>query len=327
MRLALDARPESFAWEPTLYRTTALGCRAEVLTSDPRCLVGAVDILQDEVDRIDRAASRFRADSEIAAVERASGLPVHVSARLFEAVAVALRVAEATDGAVDPTVGQAMKALGYDRDFAEIADGVAGSLPASRPVPGWRHIELDRSAGTLRVPLGISIDLGATAKALTSDHIARRVNEVFGCGVLVSLGGDVAVAGQCPPGGFPIGLADVSGSPDSRETVAIESGGLATSGVASRSWRLGGHAVHHIVDPATGLPPDPTWRTVTVAAASCVDANAATTAAMVKGAAAVEWLADRHLPARLVAMDGHMVRTGGWPDDARAVIETTQWSR
>jgi thiamine biosynthesis lipoprotein len=319
LTLALDAHTGASLGDHTLYRTTALGCLAELLVTDRHRLVGAADILHQEVDRIDRAASRFRADSEIAAVGRARGLPVEVSECLLEAVAVALRVAEVTDGAVDPTVGQAMNALGYDRDFAAIAGGVGGSLPPAGPVPGWRRIELDEAVGTLRVPEGILVDLGATAKALTADRIARRVHQAFGCGVLVSLGGDVAMAGQAPAGGFLIGLADISGSPDALETVAIESGGLATSGVSSRSWRLGDRTVHHIVDPATGLPPEPNWRTVTVAAATCVDANAATTAAIVKGTAAVAWLAALGLPARLVAMDGHIVRTGGWPEGASSV--------
>jgi thiamine biosynthesis lipoprotein len=243
---------------------------------------------------------------------------------LNDAVSAALRVAEITDGAVDPTVGNALIALGYDRDFAEVALGVAGSLPPPTPVPGWRSIELDQSAGTLRVPRGTWLDLGATAKALTADRIAALVFETIGCGVLVSLGGDISVAGPPPPSGFVVGLADVSGAAETSETVAIESGGLATSGIASRQWQLGDHHVHHIVDPATGLPPEPIWRTVTVAAATCVDANAAATAAVVKGTAAVEWLATFGLPARLVALDGRIVRVGSWPEGDAESPETVK---
>jgi thiamine biosynthesis lipoprotein len=283
------------------------------MVTDAASLLGAIEILHREIERIDRAASRFRTDSEIASVLRAQGQPVKVSEGLLEAVSVALRVAEITDGAVDPTVGNALIALGYDRDFAEIAPGVPGSLPSATPVPGWRSIELDHFAGTLRVPAGTVLDLGASAKALTADRIAGRVFGTIGCGVLVSLGGDVSVAGDPPPGGYLVGLADVSGAAEPPETVAIESGGLASSGIASRQWQLGDHHVHHIVDPSTGLQPEPVWRTVTVAAATCVDANAATTAAMVKGIDAVEWLATFHLPARLVALDGRIVRVGGWP--------------
>jgi FAD:protein FMN transferase len=296
-----------------IYQTHGIGCRAEIVLTDPHSMPGAVDIVHEELDRIDRAASRFRPDAEIALVHRAEGRPIGISPCLYEAVAVALRVAEATGGAVDPTVGGAMNRLGYDRDFAAIRAGIPGALPEAAPVPGWRSVELDRASRTVRVPAGTVIDLGASAKALTADRIARRVAVTFGCGVLVSLGGDISVAGSPPPGGFCTGLADVSGAAEASETVAISSGGLATSGIMSRWWRLGHHVVHHIVDPSTGLPPTPAWRTITVAAASCVDANAASTAAMVMGPSAEGWLAALHLPARLVALDGTVVRVAGWP--------------
>jgi thiamine biosynthesis lipoprotein len=133
--------------------------------------------------------------------------------------------------------------------------------------------------------------------------------------VLVSLGGDIAVAGPPPPGGFRVGLADVCAAVDVDEAVAITSGGLATSGVGTRRWRLGKSDVHHIIDPATGLPATVVWRTVSVAAATCVEANAAATAAMVMGEEAVDWLSRLGLPARLVGDDGVLRRTGGWPEE------------
>jgi thiamine biosynthesis lipoprotein ApbE len=298
---------------PGIYRTHGLGCLAEIVLTDPDSVVGAIEIVHEELDRIDLAASRFRSDAEIALVNRAEGRPIKVSPCLFGAVAVALRVAEVTGGAVDPTVGGAMNRLGYDRDFAAIGAGIPGNLPEPAPVPGWRSVQLDRASGTLRVPAGTVIDLGASAKALTADRIAQRVAATFGCGVLVSLGGDISVAGSPPTGGFCTGLADVSGAAEASETVAISSGGLATSGITSRWWRVGYHVVHHIVDPSTGLPPPPAWRTITVAAASCVDANAASTAAMVKGLGGRDWLAARNLPARLIGLDGTVVRVAGWP--------------
>ena len=307
-----------------VYRTRGLGCRAEIWVTDMASLVGATEILEQEVARIDGAASRFRPDAEISRVERAQGHPVGVSPCLFEAVTVALRVAAATDGAVDPTVGNAMVRLGYDRDFAEVALGVAGSLPEKHPVPGWQSIELDPENRTVRVPPGTVIDLGATAKALTADRIARRVSTTLGCGVLVSLGGDIAVGGSPPPGGFRVGVADVSEGSEACETVAIRSGGLATSGLMSRRWRLGDHTVDHIVDPRTGLPPRPVWRTVTTTAATCVDANAASTAAIVKGGAAVRWLEFLQIPSRLVAVDGHISRVAGWPPVDPATSELAE---
>jgi thiamine biosynthesis lipoprotein len=129
--------------------------------------------------------------------------------------------------------------------------------------------------------------------------------------VLVSLGGDVAVAGQAPAGGWPIRI-DTDGP-----TVALSAGGLASSSTTVRTWRAGALRLHHIVDPRTGRPAETSWRTVSVAAASCVDANTASTAAVVLGDHAPEWLAARELPARLAPSGARAVCVAGWPEDPR----------
>ncbi len=294
------------------YRGAAFGVRAEVVVSEPGALVAAIRLLQQEVEAMDGAASRFRADSEVCKLRDAGGEPRRVSGTLTAAVLVALRMASATDGTVDPTVGEAMCRIGYDRDFAEIANGVPGSLPPGRPVPGWRSIEVDEEASTIRVPPGTLLDLGATAKALVADRVAARVAASLCCGVMVSLGGDVAVARPPPPGGFRVGVGDAAGGA-AQTVVAVTDGGLATSGVTVRRWMLGRRPVHHIVDPVNGLPVDVAWRTVSVAAASCVEADAAATAAMVKGHGAPAWLAGNGLPSRLVTLGGEVVSVGGWP--------------
>jgi thiamine biosynthesis lipoprotein len=103
-------------------------------------------------------------------------------------------------------------------------------------------------------------------------------------------------------------------APDTAVTVG--SGAMATSSVTGRRWRRGERTVHHIVDPRTGDAVDASWRTVSVAAGSCVDANTASTAAIVLGADAVDWLARRRLPARLVAVSGQIVTVAGWPREA-----------
>ncbi len=307
MPVTTDPRPL------TSYRTTALGTVAELVVTDPDARVAGARLLHAELDRMDLLASRFRDDSELSRLHRAGGRQVRVSDELLETVVIALRAAEATGGAVDPTVGRAMERIGYDRDFSLVASGVPGRLPAAAEVPGWRTVEVDERSATIRIPEGVVLDLGATAKALAADRTASRVRRECGCGVLVSLGGDVSVAGA-PPGGFAIGLGDDCRVTDPEAgTVAVRSGGLATSGIAVRHWRLGTDEVHHLLDPATGLPVAPWWRTVTVCAASCVDANTASTASMVMGPAAPSWLEARSLPARLVAVDGRVTTVGPWP--------------
>ena len=168
------------------------------------------------------------------------------------------------------------------------ADGPAAS-PAPPPADAWREIELSDDA--IRIPAGTALDLGATAKALAVDRAAAAIAAETGAGVLVNVGGDLAAAGPVPPAGWPVRLTDDTAREDvttpgrTGPVVRMHGGGLATSSTAVRRWRRGGTSFHHVLDPRTGLPAEPVWRTVTVTAASCVDANTASTAAIVRGPA------------------------------------------
>ncbi|MFF4256207.1 FAD:protein FMN transferase [Streptomyces sp. NPDC001663] len=303
----------------------ALGTTVRLVVTDPALLDSCNLLLARHLAEVDAACSRFRADSELAALDETAGRPVRVSPLLAEALAVALGAAEATDGAVDPTVGSAMDAIGYDRDFTLVQEDDRPVRLTVKRAPGWRTVTLDRATGTVTVPAGVRLDLGATAKAWAADKAAAMLAEASGCGVLVSLGGDTAVAGEPPADGWQIRVQDVTGSVGETPAqgpyamVGLHSGGLATSGTAARNWRRSGHDLHHIVDPRTGLPVRSPWRTVSVAATTCADANAATTAALVKGAGAERWLTRMGLPARLVSQEGLVMRTPGWPTNPRGV--------
>lgn len=285
-----------------------------MLTTDPCKLEPARFAVEGEVAAIDAACSRFRDDSELAEVNRRAGRPTHVGPLLFEAVETALRAAHLTDGDVDPTVGEAMRILGYDRDFAAVA---AKSRPLVRvaAVPGWHHVRLDRRRRRVSVPSGVSLDLGATAKGLAADRAASRAADAAGCGVLVSLGGDMAIAGDPPAEGWSVRVTDwhAAGPEADGEIVQVSSGGLATSSTTVRRWSRGAEELHHVVDPSTGRSAEVVWRTVSVGAATCVDANVAATAAIVRGERSAAWLESLGLPARLVRPDGSIVRVGGWP--------------
>jgi FAD:protein FMN transferase len=279
----------------------------------------ARSILGRELRAIDLACSRFRCDSELTRLNAASGTRQAVTPLLAEALDVALRAAAATDGAVDPTCGQSLVQLGYDADFAEVLRRSSGEPASPQPAGGWDRVELDRTAMTVRIPHGVLIDLGATAKALAADRAARAIAAEAGTGVLVNLGGDIAVAGPAPRGGWRVEIdavqADRGARGAPRPVIAIQDGGLATSGPASRVWYRGRQRLHHIVDPSTGAPADSCWSAATVAAATCVDANAASTAAIVMSAAAGDWLTRLGLPARLVSTAGAVVTTRTWPDE------------
>jgi thiamine biosynthesis lipoprotein len=255
---------------------SALGMLVQLVVTPPRLLPAARELLEADLLALDLACSRFRPDSELVAignVARGAAAPVTVtvSPLLAEAVAVSLRAAQLTDGDVDPTVGGALAELGYDRDFAELtrpeqpeaAGGNDTGRVSVRVIPGWRSVRVDVDRQRLTVPAGVQLDLGATVKGWAADRAAARIAQELGCGVLVSLGGDTAVAGEPPAGG----------------------------------WRI------------------PVWRTVSVAAVTCADANTAATAAVIRGRQALPWLAGLRLPARLVAQDGAVHTLNAWPAD------------
>ncbi len=299
---------------------TALGCLVRLVVTEPAALGDARALLGDELAALDAACSRFRPDSELARVDAADGAPVKVSPLLAGAMTAALRAARLTDGDVDPTLGAEMAAAGYDRDFAQLRAEGPPVRVRRRAEPAWRHIRLDEAASTLTVPAGACLDLGATAKAYGADRAAARIASTLGTGVLVGLGGDIAVAGRPPRGGWSIRVQDTTtrvddAAPGRHAHVAIRDGGLATSSVAARRWVRGGQVMHHILDPRSGVPVASPWRTVSVAAATCLDANIASTACIVRGHAAVGWLERLGLSARLVDEFGRVTTTGEWPQE------------
>ncbi|MHB1472754.1 MAG: FAD:protein FMN transferase [Dermatophilaceae bacterium] len=268
----------------------------------------AIRLLAD----VDRTCSRFRNDSDLVRANAGAGSWTNVDPLLVQAISAAMDAAAQTDGLVDPTLGHSLEAVGYDRDIALIP--AASADPAGIPLPArvgaWREILLDPE-GAVRVPPGCALDLGATAKAWAADLIANTIAAESDSTVVVSLGGDLAVAG---PGGWPVAITETIDDPDGAEIVHLPYGGLATSSTVARRWIRSGVIRHHLLDPLTGEPTRGPWRTVTATGASCVAANSASTAAIVLGDKAVGWLAARDIPARLVDTQGRIVRTARWPE-------------
>jgi thiamine biosynthesis lipoprotein len=278
---------------------------ARVVVRDPAALPEACRIMDAVLSAVDVACSRFRPDSELRRLELTPGRPTEVTPLLAALIDAALTAAEWTGGDVDPTIGIAMSSLGYDRDLALIEiDGAALPLAVGR-APGWQQIRLHGEE--LTIPAGVRLDLGAVGKAFAADLCATLVHTSCGTDVLVSLGGDIATAGSGPD--WHVLVSDGPDEPSC--TVRLAAGmAMATSSTISRQWRRGGRLLHHVLDPRTCQPVDPVWRTVSVAAPSCVDANTESTAALVRGLSAPARL-DR--PARFVAADGSVRTVGGWP--------------
>jgi len=287
---------------------TVWGTVARIVVTDPAALPAATEIAHTELALVDAACSRFREDSELRFACRAGGRPVTVSPLLADLVAAALRAARETGGDVDPTVGAALCGLGYDRDFAALTGREVAPAFRIFPSPDWRSVRLrDRE---LTVPQGVLLDLGATAKAVAADRIAALIAVRLGVGVLVALGGDIATAGPAPDGGWQVLVQDRPGDPHC--TVRLPAGAaLATSSTAGRVWGRPGELLHHILDPRTGRPAPVIWRTVSVAAYSCLRANTLSTAAIVRGDGALDLL--HEVPSRLVTPAQVVVRLGGWP--------------
>ncbi len=303
----------------------ALGTTIVIQVRDRAAAAEARATVEGELDAIDLACSRFRADSELAMLNACSGRSTTVGPLLLEALEQSLRAAELTGGDVDPTIGRALVLAGYDRDFQMLA-APGGQAAAQTAIPvvtarvreGWREVSIDREGSAVRTPAGVLLDVGAVAKAWAADRAAAAAAQSCGCGVLVSIGGDIATSGPAPEGGWQVRVTDDHRSDSSApgQTVSILSGGLATSSTSVRRWSHAGRTMHHIIDPDTGAPVRGTWRTVSVTAGSCTDANIASTAAMIRSGGAPEWLGELGLPARLVDERGEVTFVAGWPEPA-----------
>ncbi|GGF24846.1 FAD:protein FMN transferase [Subtercola lobariae] len=310
---------ETAAAEWMLWSTTM-----RVVVTNTVLLDRAAALVSEVLDDIGQACDRFDAESEINTIAALLPAGVEVSDTLALLVRTTLNAARLTGGDVDPTLGNALVGLGYDRDISEVRNvgesrAAASSVPSAATVvtltsrtPGYTRVTLE--GNRLTVPADLSLDLGATAKALAADLAAATVFEQLGCGVLVSLGGDIATAGPAPARGWQITVCDQPGDPECQVTLAAGQA-LATSSTQKRRWQQNGKALHHILDPARGLPAMPVWRSVTVAAPSCVRANTVSTASIVRGYRAIAWLAQRGTTARLVNHDGRVLTLGGWPDE------------
>ena len=297
----------------------ALGTFASLLVTDPGQLDQAWALFTGELHAIDMACSRFRSDSELWRVNHAWGRPVQVSPLLAEALATALTAAQITDGDVDPTCGQSLARLGYSQDFAQARRTHRRPGPVARARPRLAHRRV-----RLRPPRGQGARRGHAGPRRHREGAGRRPRRDpdrgrgRAAGYWSTWAGTSGSRGEPPAGGWHVGIVDdaefETQGPrrEPADSVMIRDGGVATSSTLVRSWRRGEVSLHHIIVPSTGLPADSCWRTASVAAATCVDANTASTAAILRGERAVGWLEALRLPARLVRQDGTTVTTGGW---------------
>ena len=151
-------------------------------------------LLTAEVSRLERLVSRFRSDSELTAVNAAAGRWVEVSWGFVTVLTAALDAAQSTAGLVDPTMGRAIKAAGYD----EWAGQRTPTNPASTAAK-WRQVGIrpGRRQAQVQIPAGTELDLGSVAKGWLADRIARTVHR-SGHEVCANMGGDIRVIAAQP---------------------------------------------------------------------------------------------------------------------------------
>ncbi len=293
-------------------RFRAMGTRCHVLVNAPAPQAQQlVDLAQNRVELLEQCWSRFRSTSELSTLnERAGTGAVAVSDDLHTLVSHMQRAWAETDGLFDPTVLTAMRAWGYDDDFATVAARTAVTAAvAATSAPGMAQVRITDDAVSL--PAGVGLDPGAIGKGLAADLIATDLLAAGATGVLVNLGGDIALGGE------PIADPDTDASwhitiddersPDTvLETIALPAplahAGIATSTTLTRRWAQGRR--HHVIDPRTGAMGADDLVQVTVVAAQAWWAEAAATAALLMPSdTARAWLTERGLSGILLTAD------------------------
>ena len=245
----------------------------------------------------DRLFSRFVPGSELNTVNGSERRATVVSREFARMVALALDAAEETRGLVDPTLGRALAAAGYDRDFAELSPD---ARPAGPAAPS-RLAEVRLRGRVLELAAGVELDLNGVVKGQTVDDALALIR---GDGY-VSAGGDLA------------GRGGVSVALPGGGAVQLVSGGLATSGSDRRRWRRGGRLRHHLVDPVSGRPARSPWLQVTVCGRTCLAADIAAKAAFLLGPDGPGWLDELGLPGRFRTPGGGVSVNQSWERSLR----------
>ncbi len=289
----------------------ALGTGIEVLVTEPEDLEEVAEHVFRCVEEIEMTFSRFRPESELRRLEQGGSKPQRVSDLFLELVDLAYKATESTDGWFDPTVRDALEALGYDRSIEQLEAIGPGAERPHRQAGEWYLINYDRRRGLIELRDGVRLDFGGIGKGFAVDYVLRTLPPVKG-GVLVNAGGDLAVVGPAPDGGW---ICDVGTTLDSKveETVILHEGAIATSGLGRRQWQRDGQQLHHLIDPRTGEPGKSPWRIVSVGARSCVAAEVAAKVAWLRGETGPSWLRLIGLSGRFAGQDGRIVKVGRWP--------------
>lgn len=276
-----------------VHRFPVMGTTAEL------SIVGATgaatkkltDAAETRLHDLEARWSRFRDDSELAAINRAAGRPTIVSAETFRLIDQAVDAWRRTAGRFDPTLGETMARAGYDRplDHLDRSAPVPGATTVPAPTP--TGIELNAGLFSVLLPAGVQLDLGGIAKGAAADLVAAEILDAGADGCSVNIGGDLRVAGAPPrPEGWRINLA-CPGSDDS-VVVSLVAGAVCTSTSLLRRWTGADGEEHHLRDPATGRPLERGLVSASILGATAVQAEVLTKVVLATGLADVATVLD-----------------------------------
>jgi thiamine biosynthesis lipoprotein len=277
-------------------RRVSMGCVYSIVAyaANPDATKRALEEALDEVDRIDRLASSYKADSALSRLNAApAGTPVRVDPELFGLIAEALKYSADSGGAFDVTVGPLMKAWGFFEGDARVPSKT--ELAAARQRVGYRHVSLDTGAQTLRVDRpGVEIDLGAIAKGYAVDRAARVLATRGIAAALVNAGGSTIVVSGAPPGkpAWDVPVQDPQDRTRVAMTLALRDRSLSMSGASERHFDVDGVRYGHIMDPRTGRPSRGALAVIALADTGIVS-DALSTALYVEGPLRSQQLLDR----------------------------------
>lgn len=292
------------------YRFRAMGCQMlAVVDSDDPSFATQLAAVPNWFEGWEQQLSRFRPDSDLSRLNAMNGAPVVVPPALWQVLAVALDIAEQSEGLVQPTILAALEASGYDRSFDELAPLIAGTpLPAQ--AGDWRAIRLDYQRQAVTLPAGVRLDLGGVAKGWAADQATRYLT--MAGPALVDAGGDISVSGSMADGApWPIAITNPFTPEESLAILLLAHGAVATSGRDYRRWMRGGTEQHHIIDPRSGQPAQTDVLSATVIAPDGPSAEMAAKVVLILGSSAgLAWLDARSDLAGLVVLeDGRILRS------------------
>jgi thiamine biosynthesis lipoprotein len=259
----------------------------------------------------EQVLSRFRATSELSRLNRAAGQPFAVSETLWQVFQSALSANKNTDGLVTPTVASAVREVGYDRDFAQLAgETLAPFDSTSAFVSPLDMISWDESTRTIYLPAGAQLDFGGIAKGWAAEQVVQRLKHLGSA--LMNCGGDIAMSGallDCSPWEIGVFKPFDRASGYAAKLYFYRPRGVATSSTDRRRWMQGSALRHHIIDPQTGLPAASDVVSATIIAPTAIDAEAAAKSALIRGSAAgLAWVeSDPNLAALLILENGQLL--------------------